>query len=121
MALIDVSALLADPDFTDTIIVTRYTQAVNSYGVATYTSATINVRAAVYPSGGNILDLLPEAERGLNSITVVTTYALIERSATQADEVTWGGKQWRVAKVNDYRHFGSGFSEAICTQKSPTE
>ena len=121
MALIDVSALLSDPDFVDTIIVTRVTQTVNAYGVVTATSSTINVRAAVYPAGGRILELLPEAERGSGTITVLTTYGLIERSATQTDEITWAGKQWRVEKVNDYRNWGGGFVEAMCRMKSPTE
>ena len=121
MALVDVSVVLADPEFTDPITITRVTQTVNSAGLVQSTSATFSAVAVVYPAEGRILDLLSDAERGLNSLVVVTTFGLIERSATQTDEITWAGKQWRVSKLNDWRNFGAGFVEAVCLQKSPTE
>lgn len=121
MALLDVSFLLTDPDFADQVAVWRPTQTVDAHGVALVSYEVFVITACIAPASGAVLELIPEAERALESISVSSITPLrVANGSDQADEVDWNDKRYRVSIVQDYSNFGAGFTVATCLLKSPT-
>lgn len=119
MAILDVIEALSDPFFLDSATVVRSTRTVGANGRVTVTEARTTIYAVVQPGSGAVTDMLPEAERALDSIEVYAQFALAAASTdTTADDIEWRGKRWRVSKVMDWTNFGSGYSHAICVLKS---
>lgn len=116
MALIDVSDVLIDPDFMDSITCTRYAQSVASTGMAANTATTSTFYGVVTSESGDILDRTETGERVKGSIVVHTAFRLRDGSGSSqtADMITWKGSTYTVSNVNDYSHFGRGFVSAIC-------
>jgi len=119
MALLDVSEVLLDPDFMDSMTCTRYTQTVSSTGMASNTSTTSTFYGVVTSDSGDILDRIATGERVKGSIVIHTTFRLRDGSGASqtADMITWKGSTYTVSNVNDYSHFGRGFVSAICDLK----
>lgn len=119
MALLDVSEVLLDPDFMDTLTCYRKTQAVGDDGIASVTSQTIPFYGVVTSDSGDILERIATGERIKGSITIHSTFPLRDGSgSTQtADEVLFHGQMYIVSTVNDYSHFGQGFVAATCDLK----
>jgi len=118
MALLDVSEILGDPDFSDVITVYRRVQTVGANGRATVSETAKVVIAVVTQAGGDVLDRLPEGAIIEGSITVHTTEPLVVSNGSRdADEVLYAGRRYIVSSVSDYSNFGSGFTAATCTLK----
>lgn len=116
MAFLDVSDILADPDFADSFTVTRAVQTVGSDGMAAQTVTTAAASGVVQAGSGDVLNLLPESARVAGTIEIHTTFRLKLATATgPADVVTWGGQDYLVTLVNDYSSFGAGYVMAVCT------
>lgn len=123
MPLLDVSDVLDDPDFCDTITVTRLTETVdsNGYGVLTPTVFP-DITAVVTAGSGDDLLQLPEASRVSGNILVHSRFSLnAETDTTKADVITWQGRTYTVTQCSDWGRFGQGFSRSICTLKNLTE
>ena len=122
MALIDVSELLLDPDFSTRFDVVRYTETVGANGrlVKTPTSY-LNQVGVIYPSQSS-LERGPDADVQPKELTVVTKFQL--RGITthnKPDVVQWRGSEYTVMTVSGYSHFGHGFIEAMCQSKDLTD
>lgn len=119
MALLDVSEVLIDPDFMDTMTCTRYAQTVASTGMAANTATTSTFYGVVTSESGDILDRTETGERVRGNIIIHTVFRLRDGSGTSqtADMITWRGSTYTVSKVNDYSHFGRGFVSAVCDLK----
>ena len=116
MPFLDVSDILADPDFADGFAVTRAVQTVSSAGLATQTTTTTAASGVVQAGTGDVLNLLPESARVSGTIEIHTTFRLKLATGTgPADVVTWGGQDYLVTQLNDYSTFGAGYVMAICT------
>ncbi len=118
MPSIDVSDVLLDPDFTDTITVTTTTRVVGTNGRATDTVASpFSFVAVVIPTSQRLILQSDGALRD-GAIEIYTTYALsggVKTSDTvsrQPDVVTWHGREYVVASVEDFSAFGAGFIHA---------
>lgn len=116
MAGIDVSEVLLDSDFLDSLVCVRSTQTINSLGRAVNTSTSIPFSGVVTSDGGDVVSRIEGGERVRGDILVHTMFRLSDSGGTgkSADVVQWQGKSYTVAKVNDYSHFGSGFVCASC-------
>ena len=120
MALLDVTALLSDPDFADAITVTRVTTTIDSHGRSVATTATVSAIAVMQPATAAQLDVIPEAERSRDSVAIYTTFALrMAVAGGEADRVAWRGKTFRVANVKDFLNYGAGHVEAIGVAMEP--
>jgi hypothetical protein len=119
MALIDVSEVLMDPDFMDSMTCTRYMQTVPATGMAVNTSTTSIFYGVVTSGSGDILDRIATGERVKGSIVIHTTFRLRDGSGASqtADMITWKGSNYIVSTINDYSHFGRGFVSALCDLK----
>lgn len=117
MAQLDASEILLDPDFMDTgLVCKRFLQVVNDHGRAQNTQTVTPFAAVVTSDKGDILERIAGGERKKGSITVHTMFRLSAGNGEDsiADVVTWQGRDYTVANVNDYSHFGRGFVSASC-------
>jgi hypothetical protein len=115
MALLDVSEVLADPDFADPLVCERITQIVGSDGIAVNTPREIPFVGVVTTDTGAVLDRAAAGERVLETITVHTPFRLIAgEPGITADVARWDGRRYTVARVAKNSHFGRGFVAASC-------
>lgn len=120
MALLDVTEVLLDPDFMDMgLVCKRYTQTVGDNGRAVNAETSTPFAGVVTSDKGDILERIAGGERKKGSITIHTMFRLTAGDGEEiiADVVTWQGRDYTVANVNDYSHFGRGFVAASCDLK----
>lgn len=118
MPLLDVSEVLDDPDFADTVNVTRKTATVDTHGRANFvTSVYPNVVAVVVAASKAELVRTPEGEMTAGDIMVVTKFNLSSGDGAEtADIVNWNGRNYTVVQTDDYSRYGVGFVSATCKQ-----
>jgi hypothetical protein len=115
MPLLDVSEILLDPDFVDSLVCARQTQTVDDNGIATDSATSTPFYGVVTNNSGDLLMRLAEGSRINGSITVHSRFLLQAGSDGQdADVVTWNGRQYTVTNVGDWSRFGIGFTAANC-------
>ncbi|HEY8353592.1 MAG TPA: hypothetical protein VIK69_01080 [Methylophilaceae bacterium] len=115
MALLDVTDIVCDPDFIDTLTLKRQTETIGTNGRATVATVSSTIFGVVCSDRGDILDRVTDAERVIGSIMVHTKATLRDGGAgATADILTWGGRDFTVAEVFNYSHFGRGFTAARC-------
>lgn len=115
MPLLDVSEVILDIDFVDSLVCARMTQVVSGNGIATDTASTIPFHGVVTNNTGDLLMRLAEGSRITGSITVHSRFNLIAGAdGVDADVVTWNGRQYTVTNVSDWSRFGRGFTAANC-------
>ena len=121
MSLLSLAAVLSSPMLVSTFAVTRRTQTVSDFGIASTSPTSFpGLAGVVYPSDDNELKRLPDEQLQGNTITVITQFALRGESKTsgaeyQPDLVVWQGDSYVVRMVNDYAQYANGFVLAICT------
>ena len=118
MALIDVTELLGDPDFTDAFTIVRTTAEVNGYGENVLTTEEVEAIGVVQPASPDTLARLPDSVRSQDAITVWYQGALKSSAGgdTYPDSVIWNGYTFVVYSTNPYSNYGAGYVEAICTR-----
>lgn len=120
MPLLDVSEVLDDPDFADLITVTRLVETVGDNGRATAQSQVFNnVSAVVTQGNGDTLKQMPEGSTLEGVIVVHSRFGLVsETETTQPDVVSYIGRDYTVAQINDWSRYGAGFTIGICKLKN---
>lgn len=116
MAFLDVTDVLLDPDFMDRgLTCERLAQVVTDDGLAVNTPTLTTFAAVITSDRGDLLVRLAAGERIEGSITIHSRFRLMEGTAGQtADIVHWRGRRYTVSRVDDYSHFGRGFTAATC-------
>jgi len=118
MALIDVSELMTDPDFTNTISLTRRTQTISDYGEITLTGTSTNMTAIVQAGNGETLARNPDYSVMTDWITIYAKFDFrADGNGYFADLVTWGGHDFQVKSVTDFMNWGEGYTRADCLIK----
>ena len=119
MPLLDVSDVLADPDFATVFDVLRNATA-TSQGKTVLTPTTFsNIIGVVTPATSNELQRMPDTERMAGSITIRTVFRLTSGDAENtADIITWRGRQYTVESLQDWSEFGAGYVEALASALS---
>lgn len=116
MPLLDVSDVLLDPDFAQTISVIRRSESVNNFGRTDLTSTQTDGIIAVVTSGQSRLDRGADVDVSPNTIVVHTQFRLRgEAPGVKPDLVIWHGNRYLVNKANDWSDFGAGFIMAECS------
>jgi galactose-6-phosphate isomerase len=112
---LDVSDVLTDPNFVDSIIVLRRKEVVNQYGESTLiTTRNPGVNAVVCMASPNDLIRLDDQQRMGRVISIVTQFRLQGPSTGfQPDVVIWNGDNFVVATVDPYTNYGNGQIEAL--------
>lgn len=115
MPLLDVSDVLDDPDFNQSITVTRTMKGTDDRGETTTQQKAYTVPAVVAPITANELMRLPDAERLSGGCTVYSRFPLFSGQGDYtADRITDNGSQFVVISVDDWGAFGDGFTVARC-------
>lgn len=116
MALIDVSELLLDPDFTDqATLIKRYLD-VNANGEAVIAEMETPITAVIQGVNNQDLVKLPEGARLSDAITVYYQGELqAELENGYSDIIVWRGRRYEVGPVTEnFMNHGAGFTKAIC-------
>lgn len=115
MALIDVTELLTDPDFTDHITILSRTSSVNTHGENQLTETSRAAVAVVEAGSGETLKRLPAGAVLTDYITVYTREHLVADSpGGYADVILWDGKRYLVQVVTSWTNWGPGWTQADC-------
>lgn len=116
MALIDVSDLLRDPDFTNVVTLIRRSVAINAHGENVMTETPCYITAVVQGNDTETLEKLPEGASLSDAITVYYRGTLTaERPGGYADIIVWNGLRYQVKSVTeDFQNYGAGFTKALC-------
>jgi hypothetical protein len=117
MALIDVSALLDDPDFIDQYTYTRRVQTVGSDGVGVLTPTGPTVaQGSIQAATAKDLARFPDDARAGDWIRIYTRTALLaqdEAAGIYADLVTWRGRLYQVNAADDWSNYGAGYTKVL--------
>ncbi|MGR7993837.1 hypothetical protein [Xanthobacter sp. ZOL 2024] len=118
MPLLDVSDVLLDPDFADTITVYRQSVTIGDDGRSTRAETVTSAIAVVTPDQWSTLQRQAEGSNVSETITVVTQFRLIpSMDGYDADEITWNSKRYVITAVGDCSRYGAGFVEASAELK----
>jgi len=127
MPNIDVSDLLTDPDFAETLTVMRREQVIDPVtGISSADSNLITPSpfGVVIPQADLPIQRGPDQQALPRLIEVHTKFRL--RSASIENDVTylpdfivWNGDNFYVNRVYDYSRFGRGFIQADCSSQPP--
>jgi hypothetical protein len=119
MPFLDVTEILTDPEFQDSLVCHRIVQTVGANGLATSVTTDTNFSGVVTSDRGDIMERIAGGERVSGSITIHTRFSLEDGagSTRSADEVTWNGRLYIINNVNDYLRFGRGFIAATAELK----
>lgn len=119
---LDLTDVLFDPDFADSFIVRRQTDTVGSNGRNTKAFADTAATGVVTPGPDNGLAIGSDETHAGKSLTIVTTFRLQGPApGFQPDLIWWGGDFYKVMKVEDFSHFGSGFVQAEASSIDPVD
>lgn len=117
MASLDVSDVLSDPDFASSFTVTSTTVSMAT-GVPVSTVATPVAASGVVIPGKSSIRRLDDGSRVTAFIDIYTQFPLsagtkaTDTNSRAADIVTWHGRQFTVAVIEDWTDFGAGFLHA---------
>ena len=112
--MINVSDIVADPDFATPLTVTR-SKGVFALGGWSNTVTTLTLTGAANTASGDDLRQVPEGDRVAGAMTFyVTAPVYVTRSGSAAglsDQITYGGTTFRLVKVSN--RAANGFWKAI--------
>lgn len=116
MPLLDVSEVLGDPDFADTLVCIRQTQTVGDDGMAVNVTQSMPFLGVVTADRGKELARLAAGSHVSGSILVHTVFRLTNGgpNGVDSDHVVWNGDEYIVTSINDYSRYGAGFICASC-------
>jgi len=118
MATLNVSHLMTDTTFADTVsLVTRtstLTKGVNSLAETTVSGLLM----VVQPASGFDLEKVPESARGHENLAFFYSGTLSsQRQNGYSDIIIHQGKRYEVQFVESWGHYGTGYCKAIATRQ----
>lgn len=120
MAQIDVSALLSDPDFTDSIQVLTRVPVVDSFGQNSITESTLNTIGSVQPASGKALLRIPEAAREANMSNFWFKGTIVSFApGLYTSILVFRGMRFQVKNIFDWSNWGAGWTEGLCVAEVP--
>ncbi len=121
MALIDVSDILLDPDFVDSIQIYRRLATVNDFGKTEITTTIIETVGSVQPASAKTLSRLPDELRmeDVRSFYVKIPL-LIDGTSTYPDIIVFGGARFQIRTAAPWLNFGNGWNEGLCVREKAT-
>jgi hypothetical protein len=117
MVAFDLKDALLTPEFLDSFMVQRRSQAMNNYGRAQslvlWTQPVLGVVTAASP---NQLARLPEEQHQAKTIEIRTTFAIQGPSeGVSPDIIVWNNDNYIVQILDDWSNYGTGFVHVVCT------
>lgn len=110
MPLLDVSEVLDDPYFQDTLTLTTATIVVGDNGRSVETPVITPIVGVVQSDKGRNRILIAEGVNVVGSIEVHTRVRLTSGgTGREADQLTWNGRDYIVRHIDDYSRYGDGY------------
>ncbi len=120
MARIDVSEIVSDPDFVDSIELITRVPSVNSLGENVLTSTTLCSVGSVQPASGRAIFRLPEAMRVANVSSFWFKGKIIaSEPGKYSSIIVFKGQRYQVQTVMDWSNWGAGWCEGTCVAEVP--
>lgn len=118
---VDVSSVLADPDFVGPITHIRRTATVNGFGENVLAESGSPAYGSVQPASGRTLQRLPEALR----VADVSSFWLkgkitADGCSRYPDIIVSKGQRYAVQVVFDWTSWGEGWCEGTCVREKPS-
>lgn len=115
MGLVNVSEIMADPDFVSAFSIKRPRadfDAAGVFGVLDY--ETITAIGVVQPASPETIQMLPEGERSTEIIEVWSATPMVKSNAsdTLSDVIVYGGRSYRVSKLENWTAHGYSYAVA---------
>ncbi len=121
MPTLDVSDVLASPEFQDTFLVISSGRTINANGVAVDNAATSVQGFGVVVPNPDSLIRQSDGSRLSGSIDIWTRlrltggYKIDDTSSQNADVILWNGRNYVVSASSDFTNFGNGFIHSNAT------
>ena len=121
MALIDVSDLIVDPDFSDSFVQIKRAVDIDDKGRMDLTETSFDRTGVIQDIDGATLKRFPEAADFESGIRVWCREQLeAESPSGYCDVVVWGGQRYLVKIVDqNFMNFGPGWTSALCSKEVP--
>lgn len=121
MALVDVSDLVIDPDFTNSFVLIKRASAINAYGEMNLIETPSNVFGVIQNINNETLKRFPEAAEFSDGIQVWYKGKLeAEAPNGYCDVVVWQGARFLVKIVTEqFMNWGAGWTSALCSKEVP--
>ena len=121
MALIDVSALLLDPDFVNPLNLIHRTSTINTFGKTELVESTVATFGSVQPASAKEVQRLPEALRVADIRRFwVKAEILMDGLSQYPDLIEFQGKRFQVINTEPWLNFGSGWNTGLCVWENPS-
>ena len=120
MALVDVSELLSDPDFVDTIqIITRY-PIVNSMGENVIHESIETSIGSVQPADYKTVKKQPEAMQVESLYSFFFKGKIVASAPGEYSSVlVFKNMRYQVRTVEDFSNWGAGYTNGVCVAQVP--
>jgi hypothetical protein len=119
-SLIDVSDIMSDPEFVQSITLIKRTACIDSFGQNNLTESAKCTVGSVQPISGKALQRLPEALRVANVQSFwLREKIVIDSSSKYPDVLVKNGKRFIVQVVFDWSDWGAGWTEGTCVAERP--
>lgn len=120
MGNVNVTEVLADPDFTDPIQLVTRTSKINSKGENIISENVVKTYGSVQPASGKVINRLPEALRVVNvSSFWVLGKIIASEPGKYSSVLVFNGQRYQVQSVDDWSNWGAGWSEGTCVAEVP--
>ena len=103
---LDVSDVLLDPDFCESLTVTRSVQGAPTGGLTQITTSTMSLTAVIQPANSNDLQRMIDAGRTAGGVVV---YAAGANVLQTEDTFAWQGDTYTIIGTDDWSKFGAGY------------
>lgn len=121
MAQVDVTELLADPEFVDQITIIRRSPTVDQYGDNKLSEQGFPVWGSVQSIDGKTLQRLPDQYRVANVKHFFVKGTIVsDGSCRYPDILVSNGVRYAVQVIFDWSNWGQGWCEGTCVQEKPT-
>ena len=121
MGSIDVTDLLADPDFVDALSLVHRVPNVDGFGRNQLSERSESTYGSVQPASGKTLQRLPEALRVANVSSFWIKGKIVSDGSCQyPDVICFKGVRYAVQVVFDWTNWGQGWCEGTCVREKPT-
>jgi len=120
MGTIDVTDLLADPDFVDSMtVITRY-PIINSLGENILRETRFDTVGSIQPADYEEIQKVPDALRVANMMVFYFKGKIDTSSPGKYSSVlVFQGQRYQIKTVADYSNWGAGYSEGTCVAEVP--
>lgn len=121
MANINVSELLLDTDFINSLVLIHRTSTVNTYGENVISETEQSTVGSVQPISGKDLERVPESLRmhDVRSFWIKAEIVSGEYGGAYPDIIVFNGKRFEIKQVESWANWGAGWYKGFCVVEQP--